>query len=171
MIVCIGDSITAGQRLTDGQPFPVLLEAVAKGVPGDTTRLGLERFPRDVQALWPEVVVIQFGHNDANRWQTDRGLMRVSYAAFVANLTEMVRRIRTFDAQPILCSITQSYLSQQHAEDCAYYDVGLREVAAKQAVHLADVRAVITPEHLIDGLHLNADGHRLYAQVVAAVLP
>ena len=95
MIVAIGDSITAGQGLHPASAWPYRVPGyegriLAHGVPGDTTRLGLERFPKDVQAYEPEAVIIQFGHNDANRWETDRGLPRVSPDAFHANLHEMV---------------------------------------------------------------------------------
>lgn len=172
-VVCIGDSITAGQHLpADQEPWPSFIEgSIARGVPGDTTRLGLERFPRDVQVSGAEVVVIQFGHNDANRWLTDRGLPRVSLAAYVANLEEMVQRVMAFDAKPVLCTLTLTFRSNQHAEDCADYDQALRRVAKRMRVRLADVRPIINASHLVDGLHLNAEGHVTYAQVVMAALP
>jgi lysophospholipase L1-like esterase len=176
-IVVCGDSITAGQHLDEGYAaWPQLLSTqlghpvIARGVPGDTTRLGLERFPRDVQSQSPDVVVIQFGHNDANRWQTDRGLPRVSFAAYVANLAEMIERCLAFDAKPYLCTISPTYRSPGHAEDCARYDAGLRELAADLDVPLLDVRPVIEERHLLDGLHLNFDGHLLYAGIVGAGL-
>jgi lysophospholipase L1-like esterase len=176
-IICIGDSITAGQHLDEGYAaWPALLSSrlghpvIARGVPGDTTRLGLERFPRDVQSQSPDVVVIQFGHNDANRWQTDLDLPRVSFAAYIANLAEMVERVRTFDAKPFLCTISPTYRSPGHADDCARYDRGLRDVAEDLDVPLLDVRPVIEERHLLDGLHLNFDGHVLYASIVGAGL-
>lgn len=172
-IVCIGDSITAGQHLDEGYaPWPAHLSGTvyAKGVPGDTTRMGLERFPRDVQSLNPDVVVIQFGHNDANRWETDRGLNRVSIRAYIANLEEMVQRVRVFGAQPYLCTLTPTYRSERHAQDCADYDHALRGVASDLRVPLLDVRPVIEESHLLDGLHLNFAGHLLYAGIVGAGL-
>lgn len=173
-IVCIGDSITAGQHLDEGfSPWPGLLrdaEVFAKGVPGDTTRMGLERFPQDVQSLVPDLVVIQFGHNDANRWLTDRGLPRVSLPAYVANLVEMVERVRIFDAVPILCALTPSTRSAEHGRDCERYDAALRGVARDLGVQLADVRPAIHETHLLDGLHLNFDGHLAYAAIVGALL-
>ena len=44
-VVCIGDSITAGQHVPAGSGWVELLGYVNAGVSGDTTRLGLERFP------------------------------------------------------------------------------------------------------------------------------
>jgi lysophospholipase L1-like esterase len=174
VIVCIGDSITYGQRLDPQQAWPQLLqikEVIPAGVPGDTTRLGLERFPKDVQNVGPVVVVIQFGHNDCNRWQTDRGLPRVSPRSFQANLIEMIDRSRTFDIQPVLCSLTPSYRSEEHARDVTRYDQIIRRTADDETVPLADVRAAGEWAMLtLDGLHLTAEGHRLYAAAVEATL-
>lgn len=176
MIVTIGDSITVGQHLEPPDvPWPMRLNGervIVAGVSGDTTRMGLERFPRDVQIHEPEVVVIQFGHNDCNRWETDRGLPRVSPDAYVANLAEMIDRCRTFGAVPYLCTLTPSKRSEQHARDVEWYDGLLRGVAERRRVPLIDVRAAFTSDDLLiaDGLHLSAEGHRVYARAVSMVL-
>ena len=173
-VVCIGDSITAGQHLDDGvAAWPEHLPGVtayAKGVPGDTTRLGLERFPRDVQGIEPDVVIIQFGHNDANRWQTDRGLPRVSLAAFVANLEEMLDRAAAFGMEPVLCTLTPSFRPEPHPTDCRAYDAMIRAVAARRDVRLADVSG-LDESHALDGIHLNDAGQRAFAAIVAPMLP
>jgi acyl-CoA thioesterase I len=177
VIVCIGDSITAGQHLDPkDSPWPKLLllrdyEVVSFGVPGDTTRLGLERFPRDVQALVPDIVIIQFGHNDCNRWQTDRGLPRVSPKAFSSNLEEMVDRCHMFGARPFLCSLTPSRRSEEHARDVERYDRLVRYVVTSTGTSLIDVRSTFSDACLMeDGLHLTAAGHRAYATAVEAAL-
>lgn len=175
VIVALGDSITSGQGLAPDQAWPAVMpfEVHARGVPGDTTRLGLERFPRDVQELSPDIVIIQFGHNDANRWQTDRGLPRVSPNAYRANLVEMVDRCRAFGAEPYLCSLTPTTRSEQLTKDTTTYDFILRQVARSEEVKLIDVRRVFTNlEGLLleDGLHLSAAGQRLYADTVAEAL-
>lgn len=174
-LVCIGDSITAGQHLPPELAWPALLhgyDVCAAGVPGDTTRLALERFPRDVQNAEPDLVVIQFGQNDANRWQTDRGLPRVSERAFAANVAEMVDRCRTFGAVPYLCSITPSTRSPRHAEDCRTYGAILEGVARECGVEVIDVGAGFAADFLMpDGIHLTPAGHRHYARAVQRALP
>lgn len=178
MIVCVGDSITYGQHLTDRtKPWPRLLDydnVISVGVPGDTTRLGLERFPKDVQAYEPDTVIIQFGHNDCNRWDTDRGLPRVSDRAFMANLEEMVDRCRTFGATPYLCTLTPSVRSEQHAVDTIRYDEIIRQVAEASMTSLIDVRPEFMPSLsfflMDDGLHLTEAGHQMYADVVQRTL-
>jgi lysophospholipase L1-like esterase len=173
-VVCLGDSITAGQHLDEGLgAWPAHLKGVtayAAAVPGDTTRLALERFPSAVQIAAPDVVVIQFGHNDANRWQTDRGLPRVSIKAYAANLHEMIDRADAFGIVPILCTLTPSLRSPAHARDCRAYDRALRKVAEERYVELVDV-SWFGAEHLLDGLHLNIDGHLAYAKAVQEALP
>lgn len=176
MIVCVGDSITYGQHLDDlERPWPMIFASlsgettISRGVPGDTTRQALERFPRDVQGFGPQMVIIQFGHNDANRWQTDRGLPRVSPTAFRANLIEMVDRTRTFEAVPLLCSLTPTTRSEEFANDCAHYDQIVRRVADEESVQLVDVRAAFSEGIdllMADGLHLTQKGHERYAETV-----
>ena len=49
-------------------------------------------------------MTLQFGLNDCNCWETDRGLPRVSEEAFRANLIEMIERARLFGARSIVLS-------------------------------------------------------------------
>lgn len=181
-IVAFGDSITAGQHLDEGySPWPYLLgehlhgTAVVhpRGVPGDTTRLALERFPRDVQSASATAVIIQFGHNDCNRWLSDGGLPRVSSPAYAANLLEMILRCQAFGAQPFLCTLTPSHRNATHAADVEHYDLLLRHVAMDMDVPLIDVRDDFGDDEgllLDDGLHLSFDGHLRYAASVGRVL-
>ena len=84
------------QRVSDA--FAGVCELVVQNpsVNGNTTRLALERMAYDVQAHRPDVLVVQFGMNDCNVWQTDSGRPRVSSAAFAANLAEIIERGRKF---------------------------------------------------------------------------
>lgn len=176
-VVAMGDSVTYGQLLPEGErAWPAIVrryEITVAAVPGDTTRLALERFPRDVQEAEPDAVIIQFGHNDANRWRSDRGLPRVSKDAYRANLAEMVDRCRAFGARPFLATITPTTRSDALAADCAIYDLVLREVAEQRGVPLIDVRSTFLTYGeglLLDGLHLNRVGHQLYADSVQRTL-
>lgn len=175
-VVCLGDSITFGQHLDRDLAWPSLLrgyEVTNAGVPGDTTRLGLERFPRQVQVPMPDAVIIQFGHNDANRWDTDRGLTRVYDRGFTANLEEMIFRSQAFDIVPFLVTMTPTRRSQRHAIDCGRYNNLIREVAAVTMTTLIDVRPAFfsADEYVMaDGLHLTEAGHVAYAEVVQQAL-
>lgn len=182
-IVCLGDSITFGQYLTH-VAWPKLVvghSLINAGISNETTRNGLERFPRDVQEVGPKAVILQFGLNDCNRWETDRGLPRVSPAAFVANLEEMVQRCRVFSIRPFLCTLTPTRKTGRHSADAEEYDAALRGVAARMNVELIDVRTAFEAWQdpadtewadlvLPDGVHLNEVGHRVFATTVQRTL-
>jgi acyl-CoA thioesterase I len=175
-VIAMGDSITEGQYCDVSWPdFLDAAHVVNRGVSNDTTRMMLERFPTDVQKHGADVVVLQAGHNDANRWETDRGLPRVSPDAYGANLREMVDRCRAFGATPVLCTITPTRTTDAYAEDVEFYNAILESVARTHDVVIADVRSVFDDHDLemlllSDGLHLSAEGHELYAQCVQKAL-
>jgi len=195
-VVHMGDSITFGQYLDPSVRWTSLVEeqlrdsfpdvdirAFNRGISGETTRMGLERFPRDVQDLRPDVMTLQFGLNDCNCWQSDRGLPRVSPTAFRANLVEMIDRARVFGARMIILSTNHRTLrrdvlpSGEVYEDAnARYSEIVCDVAAETAVALSDVRAAFAhfddeelAEMLLpdpDLLHLSESGNRVYADAI-----
>lgn len=172
-MIVIGDSIAAGQYF-DGEAWPALLGATNLGVSNDTTRLMLERFA-SVQTSGAKACVIQAGHNDANIWETDKGLPRVSRLAFAANLQEMIQRCRVFEIKPYLCTITPVLRLEKYQRNLDSYDRILREVAGITVTtvidtHQAFIRFDLKDLLLSDGLHLSEGGHRLYAQTVKEAL-
>ena len=174
-IICFGDSITAGQHVHPSETWPALLpgHVQVRTVNGDTTRQALERFPRDVQESGADVVLIQFGHNDANAWDSDQGLPRVSVEAFRANLVEMIARAWQFAIRPILLTPTPVFRDPDYQRRLERYAGIVREVGQGR---LCDVRQVfsrqpfLSPFLLGDGLHLSREGHRLYADAVELTL-
>ena len=199
-IVFMGDSITEGQyvhhslRWTERVVRQVraqvskeidtdALHFFNRGISGETTRQGLERFPRDVQVLVPSVMTLQFGLNDCNCWDSDRGLPRVSEAAYRANLLEMIDRARTFGAAHIILSTNHPTLrfhplaSKQTLEyRRAIYNNIVRDVAKESKVVLCDIdqafcgldKTELTSMLLgePDVLHLSALGHEKYAAAI-----
>jgi lysophospholipase L1-like esterase len=197
-VVHLGDSITFGQhiaptvrwtsiirdRLVDRyRHTDISIETVNSGVSGETTRMALERFPRDLQAFEAPVVTIQFGLNDCNCWATDRGLPRVSPAAFEANLVEMVARARHFGARHVVLATNHRTLRRTvlpngeiYEEANARYTALIRNVAKAVNVELCDIRAVFDPfddtrldELLLappDQVHLSETGNLVYADAI-----
>lgn len=197
-IVFMGNSITFGQfvdlelrwtslvgnaLIADYLSTPVNLHLVNRGVSGETTRQGLERFPADVQQYRPDIMTLQFGLNDCNCWVTDAGLPRVSEAAYRANLIEMIDRARRFGASRIILSTNHPTLRHKvllsgdslEARRRRYND-HVRDVAALTGVELCDMEAGFAhldsrelAEMLLpypDLLHLSVEGHRLYADCI-----
>jgi lysophospholipase L1-like esterase len=197
-LVHVGDSITFGQhidptvrwtslvrdRLVERyRDTSILIESINSGVSGDTTRMALERFPRDVQAFEAPVVTIQFGLNDCNCWATDRGLPRVSPAAFEANLREIIVRARNFGARHVVLATNHRTLKrtmlptgETYEEASERYTNLTRAVAEAVNVELCDVRAVFDKfndnklEELLrtppDQVHLSEAGNALYTDVI-----
>lgn len=199
-IVFMGDSITEGQYVHHSQRWTErvtreirtfasdLIDAdqlhfFNRGISGETTRQGLERFPRDVQVLQPNVMTLQFGLNDCNCWDTDRGLPRVSEAAYRANLLEMIARARAFGAAHIILSTNHPTLrhrklicGQTLEERRVQYNEIVREVAKEANVILCDIEkafanvdrdqlsTMLLPEP--DVLHLSQLGHEKYASAI-----
>jgi acyl-CoA thioesterase I len=196
----MGDSITVGQHLDPilcwtsvvvRRLGPLLdsrdveLVSLNRGVSGETTRMGLERFPAAVQRVRPDIMTLQYGLNDCNCWQTDEGLPRVSDRAFAANLVEMIARARHFGAAQIVLQTSHRTLrrtrlrSGEPYEDAnARYSDIVREVAVETGATLCDIRSAFAPftddelERLLlpapDHLHLSEEGNAVYAD---AILP
>lgn len=165
-VICIGDSITYGQNVRADETWPAILakdtgwDVRNAGVCGDTTRLGLERFQKHVQLHKPDVVVVQFGHNDANCWETDGGLPRVTITAYRANVLEMCARTRHMGGRAIV-------LQPHHApglSDDYNHRLGLyRRALAGWSLE------PVSGSFVDDGygqLHPDPAMHELYAQLV-----
>ena len=108
VLVCFGDSLTAGKGTDPGQSYPDYLQAELdklgyryrvdnEGVSGDTTKDGVERLP-EIAALHPAVVVVEFGGND--------GLRGLPIEDTRANLDEMVATLKKGGTKVALAGIT-----------------------------------------------------------------
>ncbi len=104
-LLVVGDSISAGYGLADGQGWVRLLEnrlqeqqspyqVVNASISGDTTAGGLARLPQLLAAHRPEVVAIELGGNDGLRGQP--------LAQFERNLTALVQQAKAKGARVLL---------------------------------------------------------------------
>lgn len=156
---------------------------------GNTTRQALERMPYDVQSNGVDILIVQFGMNDCNYWETDRGLPRVSHEAFAANLSEIIRRGQTFGAQHVFLQTNHpatrgpecfpntniGYGASNHAYNDIIRGVGAQaddgvtfsDVEAAFIDHIDGDRSRLEALLLADGLHLSRQGHDLYFQFLA----
>jgi lysophospholipase L1-like esterase len=197
-VVFMGDSITEGQYVSPPHRWvdivsselvksyldsPLSVIFVTRGVSGETTRQGLERFPSDLQAHTPDLVTIQFGLNDCNCWATDFSLPRVSEAAYRANLIEMSERSRRFGAERIILSNNHQTLRHKPLlngrtleDQRKTYNLIVANVAREMGVQFCDIDAEFRDlsrreleDELMpypDWLHLSISGHRRYAKKI-----
>ena len=108
VLVCFGDSLTAGLGTGPGQSYPDYLQEDLdklhyhyrvdnEGISGNTTKDGVERLP-DILALHPAVVVVEFGGND--------GLRGLRVEDTRANLDEIVGTLKKAGVKVALAGIT-----------------------------------------------------------------
>jgi acyl-CoA thioesterase I len=108
LLVCFGDSLTAGYGTDPGQSYPDYLQAdldhlqyhyrvVNQGISGNTTKDGVERLPQ-ILALHPAVVLVEFGGND--------GLRGLRIEDTRANLDTIVSTLKDSGAKLALAGIT-----------------------------------------------------------------
>ncbi len=167
---------------------------VNSSVSGNTTRQALERMPYDIQSQNPDALIVQFGMNDCNYWETDKGHPRVSPNAFSANLEEIIDRAITFGAKKLFLhtnhpsgrnSTPMAHTHVTYQESNRRYNQVIRKVAetSSKVVVLTDVefefekyinldkeklRSLLLPDP--DLLHLSELGHELYFKTVYPVI-
>lgn len=198
-----GDSICFGQHVsphktwvnrlsqwleTAGEATGVSYVVQNPSINGNTTRMALERMPYDVQGHRPDYVVVQFGMNDCNYWQTDKGHPRVSPSAFRENMIEIVARCLTHGAEKVLINTNHPTTrtatvmvdgGPTYQESNCQYNQIIRTVLDQfgSTVGLCDVEAEINQlVHkgalslsdllLPDQLHLSEAGHDVYYAIV-----
>ncbi|MFC1530311.1 GDSL-type esterase/lipase family protein [Gemmatimonadota bacterium] len=211
VIVAFGDSTTAPRRV-EGQALAVYAGAlqqnlIDQGVPaavinagigGNTTTEARERFERDVLALDPDLVIIQFGLNDSAILVSDgTPTPQVSREEFEANLAWFVMTLRERGCQVILMTPNPGRWSQAMLEvfGRAPYDTddpwgfnllnagfaeSVRQVGRSHDVPVVDiyrryeeydaVDGQSADDLLLDGLHPNTAGQALVADMLTTAV-
>ncbi|MGB9030506.1 MAG: arylesterase [Acidobacteriaceae bacterium] len=174
VIVCFGDSITAGLGVAPGQAYPDDLQTdldrrgyhykiVNAGISGNTTKDGVDRL-NEVLRLHPAIVIVEFGGND--------GLRGIPIADTRRNLATIVSTLLQSGSKVILAGIT---LPPNYGADyIEQFDETYRLVASKfHAPLLPELYAhVYTVPGAIqnDGIHPTAKGAQLVADNLLPLL-
>jgi len=176
VLVCFGDSLTAGLGTEAGQSYPDYLQAdldklhyryrvVNEGISGNTTKDGVERLP-EILALRPAVAVVEFGGND--------GLRGLRIEDTRANLDEIVRTLKNTGIKVALAGIT---LPPDYGEDYIQQFNETYSVLA-QKYHVPMLPFLLKDVYGVPGLmqrdntHATAKGNVIVAQnVVPLVRP
>ncbi len=174
VVVCFGDSLTAGYGVDAEESYPSRLQAdldrdgyhyrvVNMGISGETTKDGLSRVDR-VLAIKPAIVVVEFGGND--------GLRGIPVASSRANLDAIVARLHDAGVKVMLAGITLP--PQFSAAYIKEFDQTYLVIAKKYNVPLypfllKDVYGV--PGSIQqDGVHPTAQGCRQVAKNIAGFI-
>lgn len=174
VLVCFGDSITAGYGLPSGESYPDALQrdldaagyhyhVVNRGINGATSQDAVEQ-TRAVLALRPEVVIVEFGGND--------GLRGLAPSSIERNLDTVVSTLEAAHVQVLLAGIT---LPPDYGIDYIHqFEQVYRDLATKR--HTAFVPMIykkllnIPGTLQADGIHPTAKGSELIAETLLPVL-
>jgi len=186
-IICHGDSLTEGKDVEPAYRWPALLqnileaEVINTGIGGDTTAGLLSRFPMDVAARKPDVVILLGGTNDF--W------WNLSVNTALANLYTMAYQAQYHGIAPLF-SLPMPFDAGQAEKQpwsppeagyegilAAVNTLGLKLVAnAKESeIPVLDFHGLFIDEDgqvcsqllLEDGVHANRRGHKQMAELAA----
>jgi acyl-CoA thioesterase-1 len=176
LLVCFGDSLTAGYGADPGQSYPDYLQAdldamgykyrvVNEGISGNTTKDGVERL-NSVVALKPAVVVVEFGGND--------GLRGLPIEDSRANLDRIVATLKASGARVVLAGITlppdygPDYIKQFNAT----YTLLAKKYQVPMLPFLLNGVFGVDGMMQADRTHATANGNKVVAKnVLPLVLP
>ncbi len=167
VLVCFGDSLTAGYGTDPGESYPDVLQKLLdaqgykyrvlnSGISGNTTKDGLERVGR-VMARHPKIVVVEFGGND--------GLRGLPVEQTQANLAQIIETLQKSGAEVALAGITlppeygMAYIAKF---DAMYTMLAKRYHVRLLPFLLKDVYGV-AGEMQADATHATAQGNRQVA--------
>ena len=158
VVVCFGDSLTAGTGAAPGQSYPDHLarlvgrDVVNAGVPGDTSAGALERLQRDVLDRHPGYVCITLGGNDLKNG--------VEAGEAFANLERIVSRIHQRGALAVVGGIDIPLYGRGYPD-------GYRELQRSTGCVLVDnvYQGIFGHRELMsDPIHPNGRGYAVMAE-------
>jgi len=174
LLVCYGDSITAGYGLDPEQAYPAALDRLMKehkqnvrvvnrGTSGATTKDALAGLPTLLR-LRPQTVIVEFGGND--------GLRGLPLSTTRQNLDKLLSALDGAHVRVVLAGIS---LPPNYGSDyIQQFESIYRDLAAKHHVTLIPMlyKDLVHKKDTIqeDGIHPTAKGSELIAKTVLAAL-
>ncbi len=190
-IVCFGDSITEEAEHPLPQRWTTLLQDKMeqshpnefmvhnRGISGNTTSQGFDRFAEEVLPLLPGVLLIEFGLNDANVYGHTR-LPRVSLSEFERNMREFHRLALENDSLPVfICNHTIGDVDDEQGNGSSFndnfvpYNLKIKTLAEELDCQLIDLPAQMQQRNISvddfvsdDQVHITSQGNQHYAEMI-----
>lgn len=174
LVVCFGDSLTAGYGTDLGQSYPDYLQkdldaegynyrVVNEGISGNTTKDGVDRLD-SILALKAAVVVVEFGGND--------GLRGLRIEDSRTNLDKIVATLKASGTKVVLAGIT---LPPDYGPDyIKQFNATYAMLAAKYHVPLLPflLNGVFGVDGMMqaDRTHATSDGNKVVARNVLPLI-
>jgi lysophospholipase L1-like esterase len=165
VIVAFGDSLTAGNGVSRERAYPAVLaelsgrQVVNAGVPGEQSGAGRERLPGVLDRYRPQLLLLCHGGNDLLRKKNE--------TALADNLRDMINEARDRGIPVVLIGVPRPKLLFMEAAPL------YAELAEELAVpYEADILPMLESDqdYKSDAIHLNAEGYRLLAVALQALL-
>ncbi len=194
-IICFGDSITEGaefpvnarwtsllQKKLDAAK-PDMFEVHNRGIGGNTSAQGFDRFWSDVMPLLPGVLLIQFGFNDAN--VKDFSIVpRVGLSEFEKNLKEFQRIAKEHNSVPVfVLNHTIGKVDGKQGNGKTYneniipYNNAIRNIATELSAELIDIPLQMSIRDINvndfvagDKIHLSLSANHVYVDIIYIAL-
>lgn len=137
VIVCLGDSLTAGMSATTAfvddktKSYPaffqekVTAEVINAGVSGNTTAQALERLDDDVISEKPDIVVICLGGNDFFLAEDESGL-EAALTSLENNMQDIVEALDTKECLIFIAKYYNDAVARDHL-----FNLGITDTAAQ----------------------------------------
>jgi len=174
IIVCFGDSLTAGYGTDPGQAYPDELQKILddsnypyrvinEGVSGNTTKDGVDRLAHII-ALHPQLVVVEFGGND--------GLRGLPIEQTKKNMSTIVDELQASGAKVALAGITlpPDYGPDYIAKFNAMYPALAKQYKVPLLPFLLKDVYGVPGDMQDDATHATAQGNKQVAANVAALI-
>lgn len=169
-IIFLGNSITAG---TDWSELLQMNNVRNRGISGDITFGVLERL-EEVTSGKPKKVFILIGINDISR--------NIPDSIILENYKSIIKRIKKSSPATMVCFQTLLPVNNEFTpaknqynkdEHLLYVNTGLKRMAKQYGIFLIDLyphflnsENKLDKKYTADGLHLNADGYKLWAAIL-----
>jgi lysophospholipase L1-like esterase len=187
-VVCAGDSLTGWNNFgpADSWPhrtYPESLQELCEplglriangGIAGELSDKGPKQV-KDYLDLFPHAryFVMGMGTNDLATWADTEATSR----RIIGNLGKMVQTVQDRGKRAILFNIPNANIAmfpprvaRTLLDEREYHNAKLKEFCAERGIPLADVCSRLRDEHFGDELHPNAQGAKIIAEAVFAVL-
>lgn len=169
-ILVLGDSLSEGQGLDEGESFPRVVEKNLKnrkhdvaivngGVSGSTSASGVTRLKWHMKKK-VDILVLELGAND--------GLRGLKLSETEKNLNEIIKIAREKKVKVLLLGLFMppNYGKKYTQEfEAMYRNISLKQNVPLLPFLLNDV-AGKSEFNLADGIHPNAKGHEIVAKIV-----
>lgn len=169
-IIALGDSLTAGRGVAEGEAYPAVLEAILQqggynwqvinaGISGETSSGALTRIEWII-AQKPDIVILETGAND--------GMRGIPVRVVRENISQAVQLLKAANIEVVLAGMQM--LQNLGPEYTKQFKAVYPDVAEKHGVILIPFfleQVAGTPSlNLPDFIHPNPEGHRIVAQTV-----